>query len=81
MCDTYENWAGIIYLTHKSHFASIMGLQNWLSGAGDMELQHKKRNNNQLDGDHLLMECMEWHQCIYRGMGMHVRSTILEYRN
>ena len=56
----YESWAGIIYLTHKSHFALISGLQNWLRRVGDIELIYQKRYNNQLNGDHSLTECMEW---------------------
>ena len=42
MCDAYRIWVGIIHLTHKSHFASITELQNWLRGAGDIELIYQK---------------------------------------
>ena len=36
MCDTWEWWARIFYLTQASRFASIMQCQNCLSGVGDI---------------------------------------------
>ena len=47
ICDAYGSWAGIIYLTHKSHFVSITGFQNLLSRAGDIELEEQQSYNNQ----------------------------------
>ena len=34
------------------------GVQNWLSRAGDIVLQHQKINYNQLRGSNLLRECI-----------------------
>ena len=42
-CGASEQWAGVIYLTHKPHIASILEIQNLPSGVGDIELKYQKQ--------------------------------------
>ena len=48
---------------------------------GDVDLQHKKINNNQLDGSNLPREYMSWQGRIYWGMQEHMSSAIPRYCN
>jgi hypothetical protein len=57
------------------------GLQNWLSGAGDIALQHQKIKPNQLGGSNSLRECMAWEGRIHLGMQEHVSPGIPNFCN
>ena len=57
-CGAGERWAGIIYLTHKSQFASIPEEQNLPSGAGDINSRYQKYTTINWQGYDLLEQCM-----------------------